>query len=132
MKKLKHICIPIIILPFLITCSGENISTSTAFCDETAKIRRATIILPEWLKDINKEIEDGDGIYTAGSATIHVYRGEWNERTVYFIHNTASECLFCNIYYENGEPVMIPAGVDFCRTSSKWRLVYEYKETNGK
>jgi hypothetical protein len=64
---------------------------------------------------------------------VRIFRGEWNNRFVYFISDSFSSCLFCEVYYEEGERIEWPAGDpglshNFESTSKNWILIYEFGE----
>ena len=64
---------------------------------------------------------------------VEIFQGEWNERIVYFIWHSLSSCLFCEVYYENGEKIIWTTGDtsdNFRTTSKNWKLIYEYGNGN--
>ncbi|MDR3226433.1 MAG: hypothetical protein LBT56_02025 [Prevotellaceae bacterium] len=82
---------------------------------------------PEWLSIKIDEIETIHSVEIS-VIKIKILQGEWNKRIVYFITNNFSSCLFCEVYYEDGEQEMFEENnnEDFCIKSKNWKLVYEY------
>jgi len=87
--------------------------------------------LPEWL------VVKINFLETAHSKDIswvkvRIFKGKWKNHTVYFISDSFSSCLFCDVYYEDGENIIWPAdGMEFtgfCSTSKNWKLIYEFGE----
>ena len=85
--------------------------------------------LPDWLSDkmnqIEKETEKDIAIIK-----IRLYQGEWKNKKVYVLINSLSACLYCEVYYENGEQIVWNkedvSTDNFSRTSENWELIYEY------
>jgi len=65
-------------------------------------------------------------------SSVYIYKGKWKKHTVYFISDSFSSCLFCNVYYEDGENIIWPAdgmeSTGFCSESKDWKLIYKYGE----
>jgi hypothetical protein len=82
---------------------------------------------PEWLSIKIAEIET---IHSKDISIVKVriFQGEWNKRTVYFIQDNLNSCYLCEVYYENGENVVLNSNLveDFCTTSKNWELIFEY------
>lgn len=60
---------------------------------------------------------------------IKVFQGEWNNRSVYFIYNNLASCVYCEVYYEDGEKIVWTTEYiadNFRATSKNWKLIYEY------
>ena len=54
-------------------------------------------------------------------------KGEWQGQVVYFIKNSLKSCMFCDVYYEEGEKVIFEDDVYTFYTASKdWKLIYEF------
>ena len=85
--------------------------------------------LPEWLV---ARINDYYETWTPLSCNVYIYKGKWKKHTVYFISDSFSSCLFCNVYYEDGENIIWPAdgmeSTGFCSESKDWKLIYKYGE----
>ncbi len=85
--------------------------------------------MPDWLSDkmnqIEKETEKDIAVIK-----IRLYQGEWNNKKIYVIINYLSSCLYCDVYYENGEQVIWSkediTTDSFSCTSENWELIYEY------
>ena len=61
---------------------------------------------------------------------VRIFKGKWKEQTVYFINNNLQSCVLCEVYYEDGENIIFNDKIinDFCLTSEKWELIYEFGE----
>jgi hypothetical protein len=85
--------------------------------------------IPEWLSIRIRELEV---IHSKDIAIVNVqiYKGKWNDRIIYFINNTLNSCMFCEVYYENGEQaVLLPGDYSFeSMDKSDWVLIYEFGE----
>ena len=80
--------------------------------------------LPDWLAvRINKMEKEMDPL-----SYVWIYQGEWNEQIIYHIRDIFSSCLFCEVYYENGEKVVFEVSdIDSFETTSKnWKIIYEF------
>ena len=88
--------------------------------------------LPEWLvKRIDKYEDFVDPVNC-----IKIFRGNWNNRTVYYIYNSFNSCLFCELYYENGTHVELYFSEnpdlsnkllnDLFKESKNWVILYEF------
>jgi len=85
--------------------------------------------LPGWLKEKVDVYEDwhsnGGGLWQP----IQFFRGKWENRTVIFIYHPLNSCIFCDVYYNNGEKFVLDefTGSSFQTTSTNWVLIYEIK-----
>ena len=105
--------------------------------DLLARLRSAPFVdvsnsFPAWLPAKTGEIETR---YEKDFkiVKVRIFRGEWNKRFVYFISDSFSSCLFCEVYYEEGERIEWPAGDpgllhNFESASENWILIYEFGE----
>ncbi|MDR3286842.1 MAG: hypothetical protein LBT27_05315 [Prevotellaceae bacterium] len=91
--------------------------------------------LPEWLLIKISEIEF---LYSEDSkeffiCKVRIFQGEWNKQIVYLIMENLSSCLFCKIYYENGENIVFndTPFEDFSTSSKNWIQIYEYGYAMG-
>jgi hypothetical protein len=110
----------------------ENADCMTIFLQ--AKLELAPVgerVFPDWLSTKIAEIEvmhEKDVHIT----TIRIFKGEWQKRTVYYIFNMLNSCVFCDVYYENGEKIVWSseeiASDNFCRTGKNWKMIYEFGE----
>jgi hypothetical protein len=83
--------------------------------------------LPAWLRQKINEIETmhNDDFITA----VGIFKGEWNLQTIYYISDNLSSCLFCEVYFENGERVGWSAyggSSNFQSTSKNWICLYQF------
>jgi hypothetical protein len=91
---------------------------------------------PEWLSTAIKEMETmyARDVYLV---KIQIYECEWLDRKVYFIYNSLNSCIFCEVYYTNGEKIEWPRpdmSTDFYAsfsTSKNWKFIYEFGEFIG-
>ena len=79
---------------------------------------------PGWLLTKINEIETNHSKDIA-IVKVEIFQGEWNEQIVYFIRHNLSSCLFCEVYYENGEKIVYTWD-NFGTTSKSWKLIYTY------
>ena len=80
--------------------------------------------LPQWLSVKISEYEETH----SAILPLIVYRGEWKKRIVYFMHYYLKSCIFCDVYYEDGENIVWTTSAysdDFRSTSKNWILIYE-------
>ena len=84
---------------------------------------------PDWLSEKVNQMEK-ENKKDIAIVKIRLYQGEWNEKTVYFVKNYLSSCLFCEVYYDGGKRVAwskeYVSTDHFCHTSKDWKLIYEY------
>jgi len=80
---------------------------------------------PEWLVTKIDIIENSNDSVIG---TVRIFKGEWNNSITYFIENNLSSCMFCDVYYENGEKVIFTedAVYNFSTVTKNWELVYEF------
>ena len=58
---------------------------------------------------------------------VRIFKGEWKGQVAYFINNTLNSCMFCDVYYEEGEKVIFEDDVySFYIASKDWKLIYEF------
>jgi hypothetical protein len=59
-----------------------------------------------------------------------IYAGEWNGRIVFYMEITWSSCMFCDVYYEDGEKVEWGMGEtlfnDFYSESKEWVKIFKH------
>ena len=83
--------------------------------------------LPEWLIVVIDKLAESKG------NRISIYKGELKERVVYYVSDTFNSCVFCNVYYEDGEHIVDVSTLDEFRTTSKgWVLIYEFPDDAAK
>jgi len=76
--------------------------------------------LPEWLYVIVDQWKDPISHKA-------VYKGKWKERIVYYEYDMHSSCMFCNLFYENGERVSLGNDwEDFQSNSKNWVVIFEF------
>ena len=88
--------------------------------------------LPEWLV---ARIEYFESTYKAFEGCpnctyyyyAQIYKGKWNEQTVYFTNNVHSSCQFCDTFTENGERISL-IDTDIRTTSKNWAIIFEVGE----
>jgi hypothetical protein len=90
--------------------------------------------LPNWLVE---KINKYEGYYPNGVGLffpVRLFKGEWKERTIYYIFVPHSSCMFCELYYKDGEKCTLNDDSDlmsFQTTSKNWMLIYKIgQETN--
>ena len=79
--------------------------------------------LPEWLQD---KLSGPELSWTSGIYWVQIYKGEWENRTVY-MYRTAHLNNWGHFYYENGEGVSLD---DLRLTSKNWVLIWKHGENN--
>ena len=92
------------------------------------------VAFPDWLIPMTSQYE----IWEENSfpkLKIFIFKGEWNNRTVYFIYDNMSSCYLCWTYYEDGVRIdwlWVETGMvmDFQNTSKNWQLIYDLGEGN--
>lgn len=89
-----------------------------------AKVERVTLAsLPEWLA---KLFENGQ-FSSFGITRGKVFRGEWNGKIVYHIYNPMSSCVYCEMFYEDGNAIVFDSEDiirSFHETSKNWTFIY--------
>ena len=81
--------------------------------------------MPEWLV---VRINDYYETRPPSICKVQIYKGKWDNQTVYFILDTFSSCL-CDFYNENGERIR-DENLSLLHVSIKnWILIYEYGES---
>jgi hypothetical protein len=111
-----------------IGCSDSNDSKATDDIEFLNALESAGVAdlpegsLPEWLVIKINEIETlwKDN---PDAAKIKIYRGEWMERIIYFIHDLYASCGTCDLYYEDGKKINF--STNFYTTSKNWILIYK-------
>jgi hypothetical protein len=84
--------------------------------------------LPEWLLVKINEIEFLHS-KDISIVKVKIFQGEWNKQIVYHIWDNLSSCVFCEVYYGNGEKITwndTNNKDDFDDKSKDWKLIYEY------
>jgi len=87
--------------------------------------------LPEWLVFKLNELENeyGDQL---NRILARIHKGEWKNRTVYFVSRPFNSCLLCEVFDDEGKQLVWasddPEIVNFCTTSKNWTIVYEFGE----
>jgi hypothetical protein len=81
---------------------------------------------PEWLSLKIAEIESWEK--DKSILKVRIFRGEWENRTVYFITNNLKSCVLCEVYHEAGEIITLNEEniEEFCKKSAYWTTIYEY------
>ena len=83
---------------------------------------------PEWLVF---KIGEYESIYSKAPLLFHarIFKGEWKRRTIYFVSHSYQSCLYCEIYYEDGEAIESNAVFENFRSTSKnWALIWKIGE----
>ena len=115
----------------LIACGCSSIIDDDFF----AKLKSAPSAIvpkeshPEWLVVKINEMEAINSRDVA-LVKIRIYKGEWRMRTVYYIYNSLSSSICCEVYYKDGkrEDWSVENRDNFCAKSKNWRLIYEFGE----
>jgi hypothetical protein len=84
----------------------------------------------EWALKKIEEIETSH-VKDISIVKVRIFKGEWNNRNVYFISDNLQSCLFCEVYYDDGIKIEWSAEdlfMNFCKTSKGWKLIYEFGE----
>ena len=122
------VCTVFIVLLMTSGCSLKGESESS-FIDDAAFLKRlhgapvalvSKDVLPEWLQEMIMEFE---GAYENDSfiqdATIKIYKGEWENLSVYTVQHPYSSCITCLTANENGESFLEYGKV------KNWVLIYQ-------
>jgi hypothetical protein len=82
---------------------------------------------PEWLSTQIREIETLNA-RDVSIVKIRIYACQWQNQEVYYIYNSFSSCVLCEVYYKNGEKIVFTAEdvTDFFTISKNWKLIYEF------
>jgi len=135
MKKVKKLLVTAICLAFIVTitvlsgCSDNSMDDVTDFNVTNgphpgAKVERVELAsLPEWLA---KLFENGQ-FSSFGATQGKVFRGEWNGKIVYHIFNPMSSCVYCEMFYEDGNAIVFDSEDiirSFRKTSKNWTFIY--------
>jgi hypothetical protein len=123
-----------IITTNLTYCNPEQEDESPCSSDIRSLTLSEGYNFPGWLSTLIKEIET---LY-AGDVSIlkiRIFECEWQDRKIYYIYNNLSSCLYCEVYYTNGEKIKWSPQDNstsfydsFCSTSKNWKLIYEFGE----
>ena len=102
----------------IIGCKKEGVYLKDIGSAPTALVSKED--LPEWIN------------VDALLSPFAIYKGEWRNRTVYFVSEPLHSCAMCKVYYGNGEHIEfdnLRANLnDFNSTSKNWVLIYAYPE----
>lgn len=106
-------------------CSDDSIDFNMANGPHPdAKVERVELAsLPNWLAQLFEKGKFASFEVTQGK----VFRGEWNGKTVYHIYNPMSSCMFCEMYYEDGNAIVLDSEdirKSFHETSKNWTFIY--------
>ncbi|MDR2120354.1 MAG: hypothetical protein LBP64_05705 [Tannerella sp.] len=88
---------------------------------------------PEWIQN---RIDTETAFHPSSIVIrIQVFQGEWRGQTVYYIYKNLDSCLFCPVYYEDGERVDFMWNPwlqdEFTRKSRNWKIIFDYGEGGG-
>ena len=64
---------------------------------------------------------------------IRVIKVEWRNRIVYFIYNSYSSCMLCDLYYADGEKLVFASDEeadDFSKRYTSKKMIYEFGEAD--
>jgi hypothetical protein len=128
--NIKHKLIVLILL-FAIIGMGGCRENEEAQSNEDVLITEASVLeqenLPEWLLIKINEIESLNS-KDSSIVRVNICQGEWNEQIVYLIKNNLSSCMFCEVYYGNGEKIVFKDNLfeDFSSDSKNWKIIYDY------
>ena len=107
---------------------GVDAATFFKNMDSAPELIVAQSNFPEWLSIKILEISEMGLLSESFGAKI--FKGEWKNRIVYFIRHSYQSCLFCDIFYEDGEHLVWqtadPLFDNFCATSKNWVLVFKF------
>lgn len=84
--------------------------------------------IPEWLKIKINEIETTYAQDT-NIVKIKINTCQWNGRVVFFIRNSLSSCVFCDVYYDDGSKIIfenLNKTNEFIAYSENWKLIYVF------
>jgi hypothetical protein len=100
-----------------------------AFVETGCKDHLPESDIPEWLSIRIRELEIMHSKDIA-IVNVRIYKGEWNDRAVYYVNDTLSSCAFCEVYYGNGKRVVrLPDDYSFDSMDKiDWILIYEFGE----
>ena len=124
----------LLVLLFLLTGIGCADVTHENTDDFYARLKSApwtndTQTFPEWLLVKIGEIET---IHSKDTSIVYIqiFKGEWKENAVYFIHHNLTSCLLCDVYFEDGKQIDWSTEdiSDFDATSKNWQVIYEFGE----
>jgi hypothetical protein len=107
----------------------DYIQTFVINLQSTATEIPENMTLPEWLLVKINEMEDqlSEDIPIV---KVQIFCGRWENKTVFLIMNNLSSCFLCEIYYDNGEKIVLNENrlEEFCTKSENWILVYLFGE----
>jgi hypothetical protein len=118
----------LIVLAFSVAgCNKEEpITDGVPFSDifSAPKVLVQKNELPEFITVVVDFLEYSPGNW------VRVNKGEWINRDVYFVYDMLSSCMFCRVYFGNGEHIIWDNGSYFPEdfsTSKNWVLIYTNK-----
>jgi hypothetical protein len=84
---------------------------------------------PEWLSVKITEIETVNE-KDISIIKVRVFQCRWKNRAIYVILNNLASCMFCEVYYEDGEKIKWSeedfASDSFFIDTENWELIYEF------
>ena len=132
---MKFIIISIVSLFLLVTvgCSNDKdnftVNTEEEFLNEIVNAPQNIVPkeeLPEWLSDYIEKLSDTP----PELSKLKVYMGIWKGTSVFFIYNMVNSCLFCDVFYEDGNRIEWEHQNDineFMTNSKDWICIYVLK-----
>ena len=84
--------------------------------------------LPEFLRDRIDYLWESYVEKPLTGTSVEIFRGKWNNRTVYYSYHSLSSCMFCDIWYSDGTKIDWSNGDNFESFLSKntnWVLIYQ-------
>ena len=120
-----------LLLFLLIGCSESGIDDEKFWINvesaPSAEISEGN--LPVWLVDTINEYENSKEMGIYAISPVRLYKGEWKRRTVYWIRDPLSSCIFCHTYYEDGTKIVFTDdesnSLSFQNDSKNWVLVWK-------
>ncbi|MBQ6432693.1 MAG: hypothetical protein IJJ94_01905 [Bacteroidaceae bacterium] len=77
--------------------------------------------LPQWIIDFLGNWPAGEGV--AESST-YVYKGKWQGKTIYLIHNSLMSSFYYNLYDSKGNRLEHGDNREIIDKSSDWKCIY--------
>ncbi len=113
----------------LSSCGSDSDDNTTVAYIENPVLGKVAVditnteTMPEWLSAMIKKMDADKDMYGSHS----IFKGEWQDQTIYFVYSPLASCVFCEVYYADGKHIDWNAedAASFNKATKNWRCIYK-------